>query len=143
MFIIVFFIVIVAGFGIMSTLITVTVQKTREIGVLKALGARPAQIVFVFLIQGIMIGTVGIALGLGLGLLTVHFRNGFKEWLAQATGIEIFPASIYQFAQIPAELIPSDVALICICAFVISSLAALVPAAAAARQDPVKALRHE
>jgi lipoprotein-releasing system permease protein len=143
MFIIVFFIVIVAGFGIMSTLITVTVQKTREIGVLKALGARPAQIVFVFLIQGIIIGTVGIALGLGLGLLTVNFRNEFKEWLAHVTGVEIFPPGIYQFSQIPAEIVPSDVMLICVCAFVISSLAALVPAAAAALQDPVKALRHE
>jgi lipoprotein-releasing system permease protein len=143
MFIIVFFIVIVAGFGIMSTLITVTVQKTREIGVLKALGARPAQIVFVFLIQGVIIGTIGIALGLGMGLLTVHFRNEFKDWLARTLGIEIFPPGIYQFSQIPAELVPGDVALICICAFVISSLAALVPAAAAAMQDPVKALRHE
>ena len=143
MFIIVFFIVIVAGFGIMSTLITVTVQKTREIGVLKALGARPAQIVFVFLIQGIIIGTVGIAVGLGMGLLTVHFRNEFKEWLAGTLGIEIFPPGIYQFSQIPAEIVTSDVILICVCAFVISSVAALIPAAAAALQDPVKALRHE
>jgi hypothetical protein len=116
--------------------ITVTVQKTRDIGVLKALGARPAQIVFVFLIQGMIIGTVGIALGLGLGLLTVNFRNEFKEWLAHVTGVEIFPPGIYQFSQIPAEMVPSDIMLICVCAFVISSLAALVPAAAAALQDP-------
>ena len=84
-----------------------------------------------------------IAVGLGMGLLTVYFRNGFKDWLASTLGIEIFPPSIYQFSQIPAEIVPKDVALICVCAFVISSIAALVPAAAAALQDPVKALRHE
>lgn len=143
MFIILFFIVLVASLGIMSTLITVTVQKTREIGVLKALGARPTQIVVIFLIQGMIVGALGIGLGLIVGLTTVAIRNPFKDWLARVTGIELFPPSIYQFSQIPAEVVPKDVALICICAFVISSFAALVPALAAAMQDPVKALRHD
>ena len=143
MFIILFFIVIVASLGIMSTLITVTVQKTREIGVLKALGARPLQIVVIFLIQGMIVGALGISLGLGIGLATVALRNPFKEFLANVTGIELFPPSIYQFSQIPAEVVPQDVALICVCAFAISSIAALVPALAAALQDPVKALRHD
>ncbi len=143
MFIICFIIIIVASFGIMNTLITITVQKTREIGVLKALGARPIQIISVFLVQGMIVGAVGISLGMGVGLITVQFRNEFKDFLARTFGIDPFPASIYQFSEIPAEVVPGDVALICICAFVISSLAALVPAAAAAMQDPVKALRHE
>jgi lipoprotein-releasing system permease protein len=143
MFVLLTIIVIVAGFGIMNTLITVTVQKRREIGVLKALGARPGQIVQVFLIQGIIVGFIGTVLGLGLGLLTVQYRNQFKEWLAARLGIEIFPARVYQFTEIPAEIVPGDVAVMCLSAFVICALAALLPAWTAARLDPVKALRYE
>ncbi len=143
MFVILFIIVIVAGFGIMNTLITVTVQKTREIGVLKALGARPGQIIGIFLAQGIVVGALGTLLGLGAGLLTIQFRNEFKDWLARTLGIELFPPGIYQFTQIPAEVVPADIAMICVCAFIICAVAALIPAWNAARLDPVKALRYE
>lgn len=143
MFVILTIIVVVAGFGIMNTLITVTVQKRREIGVLKALGARASQIVRVFLVQGIVVGIIGTLVGLGIGLITVQFRNEFKEWLANTLGIEIFPPAIYQFSQIPAEIVPSDLMIICGSAFFICAVAALLPAWAAARLDPVKALRYE
>ena len=143
MFIILFFIIIVAAFGIMNTLITVTVQKTREIGIMKALGASPAQIVWVFLAQGMVVGLFGNLTGLGAGMALVRWRNEFKEWLASVLHIEIFPRSIYQFSEIPAEIVPGDVATICACAFVICSLAAFIPAWTAARLDPVKALRYE
>ena len=143
MFFLLLFIVIVAAFGIMSTLITVTVQKTREIGVMKALGANPAQIVWVFLAQGMVVGFFGNVTGLALGLALIRWRNEFKDFLAHALGIEIFPPGIYQFSQIPAEVVPRDVAIICVSAFVICSLAALIPAYFAARLDPVKALRFE
>ncbi len=143
MFIILMFLIIIAAFGIMNTLITVTVQKTREIGVMKALGARPAQIIGVFLLQGMVVGFLGNLTGLGLGMLTLHYRNPFKEWLSDRLGIEIFPATIYDFKGIPAEIVPHDVVVICVSAFVICSLAALLPAWSAARLDPVKALRYE
>jgi lipoprotein-releasing system permease protein len=143
MFFLLLFIVIVAAFGIMSTLITVTVQKTREIGVMKALGANPAQIVWVFLAQGMIVGFFGNVTGLALGMALVRWRNEFKDFLARALGIEIFPPGIYQFHEIPAEVVKSDVAIICVSAFVICSLAALIPAYFAARLDPVKALRFE
>ena len=58
-------------------------------------------------------------------------------------GIEIFPASIYQFSEIPAEIVPGDIAVICASAFVICTVAAIIPAWFAARMDPVKALRYE
>ena len=143
MFFLLFFIVIVAAFGIMSTLITVTVQKRREIGIVKALGANIAQIIWVFLGQGTIVGLFGTVTGLGLGMTLIRYRNEFSRWLASTLHIEIFPREVYQFSSIPAEVIPHDVAIICVSAFLICSFAALIPAYFAARLDPVKALRYE
>lgn len=143
MFFILLFIVIVAAFGIMNTLITVTVQKTREIGILKALGARTGQIIGVFVGQGIVVGAFGTLIGLGTGIWLVQYRNQVSHWLSSALGIEIFPRSIYQFSEIPAEIVPSDIAIICASAFAICTVAAIIPAWFAARMDPVSALRYE
>lgn len=143
MFFLLMFIILVAAFGIMNTLITVTVQKTREIGVMKALGAQTHQIIGVFVAQGMIVGVFGTLTGLTMGITMVQYRNEVSRFLSSALNIEIFPASVYQFSEIPAEIVPSDVVLICVSAFAICSLAALIPAWFAARLDPVKALRHE
>jgi lipoprotein-releasing system permease protein len=143
MFFLLLFIVIVAAFGIMNTLITVTVQKTREIGIMKALGANTWQIVWVFLAQGMVVGFFGNVTGLALGVALIRWRNEFKDWLGNVLGIHIFPADVYQFSEIPARIVPHDVAIICLSAFAICSFAALIPAWFAARLDPVKALRYE
>jgi lipoprotein-releasing system permease protein len=143
MFFLLFFIVVVAAFGIMSTLITVTVQKRREIGIMKALGANISQIIWVFLGQGIVVGLFGTLTGLCLGMTLIRYRNEFSHWLASTLHIEIFPREVYQFSEIPAQVVPQDVTIICISAFLICSFAALIPAYFAARLDPVKALRYE
>ena len=143
MFFLLFFIVVVAAFGIMSTLITVTVQKRREIGIMKALGANLSQIIWVFLGQGTVVGLFGTLTGLGLGMTLIRYRNEFSHWLANTLHIEIFPREVYQFSEIPAQVVPHDVTIICISAFLICSIAALIPAYFAARLDPVKALRYE
>jgi lipoprotein-releasing system permease protein len=143
MFFLLLFIVIVAAFGVMNTLITVTVQKTREIGVLKALGATRGQIVRVFLAQGMVVGLFGNLAGLAAGMSVIRWRNEFRDFLSATLRFDPFPASIYQFSSIPAEIVPRDVAVVCISAFFICSAAALFPAYAAARLDPVKALRSE
>jgi len=143
MFFLLLFIILVAAFGIMNTLITVTVQKTREIGIMKALGAQTIQIISVFLAQGVVIGVFGTLTGLLAGITVVQYRNQVSQWLATTLGIEVFPRSVYQFSEIPAEVVPSDVLIICVSAFLICSLAALIPAWFAARLDPVKALRYE
>lgn len=143
MFFLLFFIVVVAAFGIMSTLITVTVQKRREIGIVKALGANISQIIWIFLGQGTVVGFFGTLTGLGLGMALIRYRNEFSHWLANTLHIEIFPREVYQFSEIPAQVVPYDVTVICISAFLICSIAALIPAYFAARLDPVKALRYE
>jgi lipoprotein-releasing system permease protein len=143
MFYILFFIVIVAAFGITSVLITFVVQKTREIGVLKALGATRAQVMWVFLSQSVFVGVVGVLCGFGLGMAAVEYRNEFLRLMNRVTGFELFPSSIYLFTELPALLVPSDIAIICGGSLVISVLAGLLPAWNAGRLKPVEALRHE
>ena len=143
MFFILTFVVIVAAFGIMSTLITTTVQKTREIGVMKALGATMGQMLWAFLAQGTLVGFFGTLIGLGTGIFLVQYRNQVRDFLGSAFHIHLFPASVYQFSEIPAEIVPHDVAVICVSGFLICTVAALIPAFFAARLDPVKALRYE
>jgi lipoprotein-releasing system permease protein len=143
MFFVLIFVVIVAAFGIMSTLITSTVQKTREIGLMKALGAQMTQIMWIFLAQGMIVGFFGTLIGLSSGIALVQYRNEVRDFLAATLHIELFPAAVYQFSEIPAEIVPRDVFVICVSGFLICSLAALIPAYFAARLDPVKALRFE
>ena len=143
MFYILMFIVVVAAFGIMSSQITFVVQKTREIGMLKALGAARSGIMSVFIGQSLVVGVIGVLAGLGLGLLMVEIRNPFLRFMNRATGLELFPASIYSFSELPALVSPWDVARICIAAFIICVAAGLIPAWTAGRLRPVEALRHE
>jgi lipoprotein-releasing system permease protein len=143
MFFILLFIVIVAAFGVMNTLITVTVQKTREIGVMKALGATTSQIIWVFMMQGIVVGFFGNLTGFLLGIGAVHYRNDFLGWLRRISTMKIFPPTIYDFSDIPAQIVPHDIAIICISGFIVCTLAAFFPAWFAARLDPVEALRYE
>jgi lipoprotein-releasing system permease protein len=143
MFYLLFFIMIVAAFGIMSAQITFVVQKTREIGMLKALGASSFQIIWVFLAQSLMVGVVGVTVGFILGRLAVGYRNEFLGLLRRLFGFELFPAKLYMFNQLPALIVPQDVALICGASLVICVLAGLFPAVNAARLHPVEALRHD
>ncbi|HUJ11509.1 MAG TPA: ABC transporter permease [Verrucomicrobiae bacterium] len=143
MFFILTFIIIVAAFGIMSTLITVTVQKTREIGMMKALGAASGKILRIFVLQGFIVGVFGVAIGIGLGLLTVQNINPVNHFLSHVVGIDLFPRDIYNFPSIPAFLTARDLLTIGLSALVICTLAGLLPALRAARLEPVEALRYE
>jgi lipoprotein-releasing system permease protein len=140
---IMFFIVIVAAFGITCTLITFIVMKTREIGVLKALGASNRQVMWVFMGQSLIVSVFGILSGIVLGLLLISYRNEFLTLMRRATGMELFPADIYNFTQLPAKIIPGDIAIICGGSLLICLAAAAFPARYASRLNPVEALRYE
>jgi lipoprotein-releasing system permease protein len=143
MFYLLFFIVLVAALCILSAQITFVIQKTREIGMLKALGASKLQISAIFLFQSAIIGVIGVASGFGLGMLAVNYRNEFLHFMRSMTGWELFPASVYGFGELPALITPRDVAVICIASFVICIFGGLLPAWRAGKLKPVEALRYE
>jgi lipoprotein-releasing system permease protein len=143
MFVILFCVMIVAALCILSALITFVVQKTREIGMLKALGATDFQVGGLFLSQSAFIAIIGVLAGLGIGFLALKYRNEFLHLMRHVTGLELFPADIYQFNQLPALIVPGDILLICGSAFVICILGGVLPAWRAWRLKPVEALRYE
>jgi lipoprotein-releasing system permease protein len=143
MFYILFFIMLVAAFGIMGTLIAFVVQKTREIGILKAVGASNGQVALLFLSQSVLVGVLGVGLGYGLGMLALAYRNEFLRFMNSLTGFELFPAEIYSFNELPAQIVRGDIAIICGIALLMCVLAGVLPAWNAGRLKPVEALRHE
>jgi len=143
MFYLLFFIVLVAALCILSAQITFVVQKTREIGMLKALGASNLQISGIFLGQSAIIGIIGVASGFGLGMLALTYRNAFLHFMNRLTGFELFPASVYGFGELPAVIAPMDVTIICVSSFIICILGGVLPAIRAGRLKPVEALRYE
>jgi lipoprotein-releasing system permease protein len=135
------FIVLVSAFSMMAVMFTVTLQKRREIGVMKALGAAPNQIVRVFLYQGMILGVLGAILGVGLGRLVIYFRSPL-QLIFRGLGFDPFAANFTGFTVLPAYNDPTEQVVIAFMAFVLCSLAALVPAFFAARSDAAKSLRN-
>lgn len=143
MFFLLIFIVIVAAFGIASTLITLAVQKTREIGILKSLGAGSAMVLRIFLFQGAVVGALGTILGALSGVTLLHYRNEFLQFLSRWTGRDLLPQELYRLPEIPAQLSAGDLLAICASALIICTLAGLPPAWRSSRLDPAQALRYE
>ena len=143
MFFLLIFIVLVAAFSITGTLITSVYQKTREIGLLKALGASDRVVTGIFIGQGMLIGVIGSISGVVLGTLVIAFRNHLLRFVSACTGMELFPKEFYYFNELPAHIVPQDVAFIVVSSIVLCTLGALLPAWRAARLDPAKALRYE
>jgi lipoprotein-releasing system permease protein len=143
MFFVLFFIMIVAAFGIVNCQITFVVQKTREISILKALGATGRQILWLFLSQSLVVAVLGVGLGFGAAMLALAYRNNLLYFLRNVTHSQVLPSSIYHVYDLPASIQVGDVAFICGTAFLTCVLAGLFPAWKASRLQPVEALRHE
>jgi lipoprotein-releasing system permease protein len=143
MLFIMLFVVLVAAFLTMSLLLVLVMKKTREIGLLGALGAGRREIALCFCMQGVFTGIVGTGLGMILGFAALHFRNDAVRLITTFTGSQEVLARFYQFSQLPAHTEARDIVVIICCAILLSTLAGLVPAILAARMKPVDALRSE
>jgi lipoprotein-releasing system permease protein len=143
MFLILSLVIVVAAFCVMGTLITVAAQKTNEIGVLKACGATPWRVARIFLFQGFLVGLIGVAVGVALGLLTIAHVDEVRMFLANALHVELFPKEIYNLPNLPVYLSTGDLVRISVSALIISTLGGVLPALWAALLEPVEALRHE
>lgn len=141
--ILLFLIIGVAGFGILATFFMIVVEKTRDIGVLKSLGAPSGGVMSIFLSYGFSLGSVGAGVGMVLGLLFVIKINKIAKLLEWLTGREVFDPTVYYFQEIPAIIEPWTVVLVVLGAILIAVLASVLPAIRAARLHPVEALRYE
>jgi lipoprotein-releasing system permease protein len=138
-----FLIIAVAGFGILAIFYMIVVEKTRDIGILKSLGASRRGVMGIFLGYGLLLGIVGAGVGTILGLLFVYNINSIANGLAYITGKPVFDPSVYYFYKIPAIVMPWTVTWIVLGAIAIAVAASILPANRAARLHPVEALRYE
>ncbi len=138
-----FLIIAVAGFGILAIFFMIVFEKTRDIGILKSLGASGRGIMSIFLSYGLSLGVVGASVGLGLGLLFVRYINEIADLLGKITGTPVFDPSIYYFQKIPTIVEWWTVAWIVAGAMLIAVIASILPAQAHCALHPVEALRYE
>jgi len=143
MFIILTLIVLVAAFGIASTLFMVVMEKTRDIAILKSMGATGLSIMKIFVLEGLIIGVIGTIAGVASGLLIALNLEPIINAIEMVTGQNFFSKDVYYLDHFPSLVVPSDVVLISVTAVLISFIATLYPAWQASRMLPAEALRYE
>jgi lipoprotein-releasing system permease protein len=138
-----FLIIGVAGFGILSIFTMIVAEKTRDIGILKALGASNGGVMKIFLGYGLLLGVIGTLCGTGLGVWLTENINTVEHFLASITGQHLFNPQVYYFDNIPTDIQFWSVFLVNVGAVIIAVVFSVLPALRAAMLHPVRALRYE
>ncbi|MDH5648643.1 MAG: lipoprotein-releasing ABC transporter permease subunit [Gammaproteobacteria bacterium] len=143
MIVVLFFIVVVAVFNIVSTLVMVVTDKQADIAILRTLGLSPFGIMKIFMVQGTVIGTVGTIAGTVLGTMLALNVEDLVHFIEYQFGTKLIPADVYMIPDLPSEVYFSDVAVIAVVSFLMSVLATIYPAWRASQVEPAQALRYE
>ena len=143
MFIVLALIIMVAAFNIISTMVMVVTDKQKDIAVLRTIGASPMSIQLIFMIQGLIIGTIGTLLGIAGGIAISLNIDVIVPFIENLFGFQFFPADIYYISKIPSDLHWDDVSIVAVLAFGLTLLATLYPARRASRVQPAEALRYD
>ncbi len=143
MFIILLFIILVAAFSIISTLIMMVMEKRKDIAILKSMGATTGQILRIFITLGMVIGLSGTIIGVGLGLLLTYNLDPVIAFIEFIFGIEVMPIDVYYITGLPTKVDYPFIFIIALVSIALSFFATIYPARQAARQDPVEVMRYE
>ena len=143
MFLILTLIILVAAFNVISSLIMMVKDKTRDIAVLRTIGAGRGAILRIFLMCGASVGVTGTVVGVVIGVLFCLNIQSIQGWVEAVTGARVFNPEVYYLTHLPARLNPAEVMQVVVMALALSLLATIYPSWRAARTDPVEALRHE
>lgn len=143
MFLILMLIILVAAFNIITGLIMLVKDKSRDVAVLRTMGASRGMIMRIFFMDGAFIGIVGTLIGVGLGLLFCYNIESIRQVLQRISGRELFSSEIYFLSQLPAKVDNTEVATVVVLTLLLSFLATLYPAYRASKFDPAEALRYE
>ena len=143
MFVILSLIILVAAFNIISSLFMIVKDKTKDIAILKTIGASTKQIMMIFVFNGMLVGTIGTSLGVALGLAFARNIENIRKYLEQISGTKIFDPAIYFLYSLPSVVRINDVIIIAILAIILSFLATIYPAYRASTLNPIEVMRYE
>ena len=136
-------IVIVAAFNIVSSLVMLVKDKSKDIAVLRTFGVSRRSMMRIFILSGTSIGIIGAILGTLLGVVVAIYIETIRQFFQWATGRDLFPAELYYLSELPSKVVPATVIGIAIIAIALAFLATIYPAWKAANTDPVEVLRNE
>lgn len=138
-----FLIIAIAAFNLVSTLIMVVVDKQGDIAILRTMGASTAEIMAIFMVQGGLIGLIGTSIGLVLGVMLSYFVTPLVQWIEKLFGVQFLQSDVYPTTYLPSEIVASDITQVVVTALLISFFVSLYPAWRASRIQPADALRYE